>query len=175
LERAKVTTLLGLNTLDEILEVQDHSASRALIVGHDANGLLIKALPFDHDPSRVSFEGVRPSGSSIEALENAKERDPARLRIVNFYTNGSSYATTDDTALTNSCILKPDFLPIIPPTPFKTFCFVVAACENGPKRDKICEDLLTNETFVSMTRMIGRLRSSSSTGNQNASSALGEL
>jgi hypothetical protein len=161
LDLAYLTTALELRTSFDILEALSLSSDRPLVVGHGGNGLLAKALTFSEDPWRVSFEAPMLQDSPMAALAVQESADPRRSRILNFFGDGSWYSLYDDSALINNRI--PDFgLPKwIPPNPFETFCFAVAACGRDNRFDALCNDVLTEEAFMGIWRDLGRVRNGS--------------
>jgi hypothetical protein len=129
-----------------------------LVVGHGANGLLDKAVPFTSDPWRFSFEGPRLKDSPMATLVDAEE--DARSRIVNVYSENSFVATEDTIALINSRIpeFRTGILGRVPPSSFQTFCFVAVACGTDDRFDALCVDVLGNKTYLDLWHELGRER-----------------
>jgi hypothetical protein len=155
LDRAHLTADLELRTAYELLEALNLSADRPVVVGHGANGLLAKALPFSEDPWRVSFEGPMLDDSPMVALAHD---NPDTSRIINFYTVGSFYALSDAEALINNKIPSHGANHLIPEGPFETFCFVAAACGSDIRFDRLCNDVLGEEQFAQIWNIVGRAR-----------------
>jgi hypothetical protein len=157
LRQANRNANLEMKTIYEILEVQRLSVNRPVVVGHGANGLLAKAVPFSYGPWRFSFEAPKLEDSAIQTLLGEDESD--RSRIVNFVSEGSLIADADGEAFTNNRI--PGYgLPLgIPPTPFQTFCFVTAACGNDTRFDRICSDVMGDrKEYDKIWEKLGRER-----------------
>jgi hypothetical protein len=159
LDQAKVTATLEMATVYEILEVLHSPVDMPVIVGHGANGLLAKALPLSIDAWRFSFEGPKLKDSPMGTLADADEESDTS-RIMNFYTGESFTANADESALTNNRIPKyrSGIRSAVPPQPFQTFCFVVAACESDDRFDEICVGVLGNSTYLGLWEKLGRSR-----------------
>jgi hypothetical protein len=165
LNNATVSIARELDVVSEVLEALGLSADAPVIVGHGANGLIMKALKFGNgrNPWRVAFESPMLSGSPMETLADLGETDPTRSRIINFYSLDSLYALPDDAALVNNRI--PSYSShnrLIPPHSFETFCFAVAACGNDPVLDRLCEGVFEHigsaRDFRDLSKKIGRPR-----------------
>jgi hypothetical protein len=129
-----------------------------VVVGHGANGLIVKAMPLLYDPWRISFEGPRMQDSAMESLADNPNARNAQTRIVNFFTDDSLLVQDDGAALTNHRIPKYGLLPGIPPNPFETFCFFAVACGSDDRFDNLCIDVLGNETYLDLWDELGRRR-----------------
>jgi hypothetical protein len=140
LDHVNVTASLEMKTAFEVLEVLAVQPGIPLVVGHGANGLLVKASHFSYEPWRVSLEGSKVTGSPMETIAEADLEMKTR-RIVNFYTRGSLFASFDDAALTNNQLPKYGIWPVIPPNPFETLCFAAAACATDVRFDRLCADV----------------------------------
>jgi hypothetical protein len=102
--------------------------------------------------------------SPMASLAEMEEIDPKLSRIINFYSDGSFYAMDDPSALVNNRIPKYSRQsPLIPPHPFETFCFAVAACGNEPTFDHLCDrvfdEVFGPRTFLDLCTDVGRTRS----------------
>jgi hypothetical protein len=142
LDEAIITSRWELNTAYDVFEALRLSTGRPVVVGHGANGLLAKALPFSYNPWRVSFESPVLEDSPIEALARDQNMQTSPPTIINFYTEGSIYALMDSSAVVNNRIGRSDLSPMIPPNPFETFCIVAAACAEDERFDEFCNDVL---------------------------------
>jgi hypothetical protein len=161
LNDAFVSVARQLQLFSEILDANGLSADRPVIVGHGANGLLLKALNFTDgsDPWRIAFESPMLTESPMAALANLRLINATRSRILNFYSEGSMYALYDDAALTNHRIPKySPWNPLIPPDASHTFCFAVAACGNDTRLDGMCEHILDGGKFEKLAQELGRPR-----------------
>jgi hypothetical protein len=157
LDKAIITSRWELNTAYDVFEALRLSTGRPVVVGHGANGLLAKALPFSYNPWRVSFESPVLEDSPIEALAREQNIQTAPPTIINFYTNGSIYALIDDLAVVNNRITRSDLSPMIPPNPFETFCVVAASCAQDDRFDQLCNDVLDGG-YETMWKRLGRAR-----------------
>jgi hypothetical protein len=140
-----------------LLDALHLSVDRPVVVGHGANGLLAKALTFSRDPWKVSFEAPRLANSPMAALA-ADHAIEDLSRILNFYGVGSIYAEFDEMALVNNRIPQHGLSGLIPPNPFETFCFTVAACGTDERFDVLCNDVLGEEQFASIWTDLTRWR-----------------
>jgi hypothetical protein len=160
LDDATLTSRLELDTAYDIFHTLGFSVERPIIVGHGANGLLAKALPFSYDPWRVSFEGPVLKDSPIATLAQDTEVKYRQPTIINFYTNGSIYALVDNAAIGNNQIPDSKYLSaLVPPGPFETFCTVAAACAEDKRFDILCNDVLGGN-FIELWEGLGRDRPS---------------
>jgi hypothetical protein len=157
LDEAIITSRWELNTAYSVFEALRLSTGRPVVVGHGANGLLAKALPFTYNPWRVSFESPVLKGSPIESLAREQALQSVSPTIINFYTEGSIYALMDNSAVINNRISSSDSSPIIPPNPFETFCMVAAACAQDDRFDQLCNDVLDGG-FENVWNGVGRER-----------------
>jgi hypothetical protein len=155
LDEAIITARWELETAYDVFEALRMATGRPVLVGHGANGLLAKALPFSYNTWRVSFESPVLEDSPIEAL--AKEGRVVTPTIINYYTNGSIYALVDDAAAMNNRIVRADTSSIIPPNPFETFCVLAAACAKDDRYDQLCNDVLDGG-FETVWKRLGRER-----------------
>jgi hypothetical protein len=158
LNRANLTGGLELELSSDVLNAFHLSVSRPVVVGHGGNGLLVKALPFSYDPWRVSFEAPSLAGSPMAGLAGIDKNDSKLSRIVNFHGVDSIYAQSDDMALMNNRIPKYGLSRLIPPNPFETFCFTVAACAMDNRFDGLCIDVLGKQRFSSIWTDLRRWR-----------------
>jgi hypothetical protein len=142
----------------DVLESLGLIAERPVVVGHGANGLLVKALNMTSDPWRVSFEAPLLKDTPVAALANHTGDEKNRSRVVNFFGDGSIYALPDDTTLINYRIPDYRVTKWLPRNPFQTFCFTVAACSNDARFDSLCNDVLGKERFTDIWKSLGRLR-----------------
>jgi hypothetical protein len=171
LTNATVSVRQELDVVSEVIEALGLSADRPVIVGHGANGLIMKALKFEHgaNPWRVAFESPMLQDSPMATLADLGEIDSTLPRIVNFYSDGSFYALLDDAALVNNKI--PSYSSrseIIPPHSFETFCFTVAACGNDPVLDRLCERVFSSPAeFGQLCTKVGRPRLRSTVNETN--------
>jgi hypothetical protein len=145
LDEAIITARWELEIVTDVFEALRLSAGRPVVVGHGANGLLAKALPFSYSPWRVSFESPVLEDSPIEALAREQDTQTSTPAIINYYTDGSIYALVDAQAVINNRISRSDSSPVIPPNPFETFCIVAAACAQDDRFDQFCNDVLDGE------------------------------
>jgi hypothetical protein len=162
LDRVTISVLRELEVVSEVIEALGLSANRPVIVGHGANGLLMKAFNFTDgsDPWRVAFESPTLAGSPMAALANLVDADNTASRILNFYSDDSIYSFSDGAALANNQILRYSHRSIlIPAHPFETFCFTVAACGSDPVLDHMCENVLPDGAFEELSRDLKRPRS----------------
>jgi hypothetical protein len=159
MDRARVTANLELTTVQEILASRRSSVDIPLIIGHGANGLLAKSIPLSVDAWRFSFEGPKLKDSPMATLASANEEDDTS-RIVNFYTGESFTAKADESALTNNRIpqYRSGILSAVPPQPFETFCFIVAACGSDDRFDNLCVDVLGDNTYFDLWENLRRPR-----------------
>jgi hypothetical protein len=161
LDKATLTAFWELNSIYDVLEALRFSPRRPVVVGHGANGLLAKALPFLNDPWRVSFEGPVLEDSPIATLAQDKTNRTRRPTIVNYYTNGSIYAVVDRAAFVNTQIIRSPLSAVIPPGPFETFCVVAAACAEDTRFDALCDDVLGgSDGFLKIWMSFDRERAS---------------
>jgi hypothetical protein len=165
LNNATVSVTRELDVVSEVIEALGLSADSPVIIGHGANGLIMKALKFENgtDPWRVAFESPMLSGSPMATLAEVGDIDSTLSRIINFHSEDSFYALSDDAALTNNRI--PQYSAqnrLIPPHSFETFCFTVAACANDPVLDTLCEGVFehiaTARKFRDLCTKVGRPR-----------------
>jgi hypothetical protein len=162
LDRVTISVLQELEVVSQVIEALGLSAERPVVVGHGANGLLMKAFNFSDgsDPWRISFESPMLWGSPMATLANYAEGDRTASRILNFYSDGSIYSFSDEAALVNNRIPRySPRNPIIPPHPFETFCFTVAACGSDPVLDHMCENVLGEGRFENLCTELKRPRS----------------
>jgi hypothetical protein len=151
-----------LDIVSQVIEALGLSADHPVMIGHGANGLIMKALKFENgaDPWRVAFESPMLIDSPMATLANLGDIDSRFSRIINFYGEGSIYALSDDAALVNNKI--PSYSSqarLVPPHSFETFCFTVAACGNNPLLDRLCERVFPDSAeFGNLCAEIGRPR-----------------
>jgi hypothetical protein len=166
LNDATVSVTRELDVVSEVIEALGLSADHPVMVGHGANGLIMKALKFENgtDPWRVAFESPMLFDSPMATLANLGELDSTLSRTINFYSDHSFYALYDQAALVNNRI--PSYSSrsrVIPPHSFETFCFTVAACGNDPVLDRLCERVFSSPTeFGNLCSKLGRPRLRSS-------------
>jgi hypothetical protein len=171
LNNATVSVTRELDVVSEVIEALGLSAEHPVSVGHGANGLIMKALKFENgtDPWRVAFESPMLQDIPMATLANLGDIDSTLSRIVNFYSDGSFYALSDDAALVNNKI--PSYSSqsrLIPPHSFETFCFTVAACGDDPVLDRLCAQVFSSaEEFGNLCTKIGRPRLRSSVNETN--------
>jgi hypothetical protein len=158
LDSARLYAGIELQIAWEVLEALGLSAERPVMVGHGANGLLAKVLDISKDPWRVSFEAPKVTGTPIAALANRIDDEAKRSRIFNFYSDGSLYALFDEGALINTRIPDYGLTGAVPPNPFDTFCFTVAACAHDNRFDSLCNDVLGDDVFAAIWTELGRGR-----------------
>jgi hypothetical protein len=159
LNNATVSVTRELDVVSEVIKALGLYADQPVMVGHGANGLIMKALKFENGshPWRVAFESPMLSDSPMATLADLGQIEPAVSRIVNFYSEGSIYALSDSAAIMNNRM--PSYSSrssAIPPHSFETFCFTVAACGNDPVLDRMCERVDT--AFGNLCAKIGRPR-----------------
>jgi hypothetical protein len=159
LDQARAMTNLEMNVMQNLLKVLRSSVEIPVVVGHGANGLLVKAIPFSSDAWRFSFEGPKLKDSPMATLSGADEESDVS-RIVNFYSDESFTVSIDESALTNHRIPKyrSGISGSIPPNAFQTFCFVTAACGSDNRFDNLCGDVLGNETYLGIWNQLERPR-----------------
>jgi hypothetical protein len=171
LNNATVSVTRELDAVSEVIEALGLSADHPVMIGHGANGLIMKALKFENgtDPWRVAFESPMLMDSPMATLANLGEIDSTLSRIVNLYSDGSFYALSDDAALVNNKM--PSYSShnrLIPPHSFETFCFTVAACGNDPVLDGLCERVFSSTAaFGALCTKMGRPRVRSSVNETN--------
>jgi hypothetical protein len=158
LDQATITARMELNAAYDIFEALRLSPHRPVVVGHGANGLLAKALPFSSDPWRVSFEGPVLEDSPIATLAQDPKVESQPPTIINFYTNGSIYALADDAAIGNNRIPRSHLSAAVPPGPFETFCIVAAACAEDKRYDILCNDVFRQGKFLELWKKLRRDR-----------------
>jgi hypothetical protein len=145
-----------------MLKAHGLSPERPVIIGHGANGLLAKAVKISSDPWRVSFEGPKVGGTEMAANANLTKYEAKRGRIVNYHSEPSFYALVDECAFVNDEIPYYGLPKWLPPNPFETFCFTVAACWSDDRFDDLCKDVFHNSTkpliFSDIWRTLGRER-----------------
>jgi hypothetical protein len=162
LNDATVSVTRELDVVSEVIEALGLSADRPVMVGHGANGLIMKALQFEKgtDPWRVAFESPMLLDSPMATLANLGDLDSTLSRVVNFYSEDSFYALDDGAALVNNRV--PPYSSqsrLIPPHSFETFCFTVAACGDDPVLDHLCESVFqTPAQFGNLCTKVGRPR-----------------
>jgi hypothetical protein len=81
-----------------------------------------------------------------------------RSTIINFFTDGSLTAKDDETALTNNRFPQYGLSLGIRPDPFKTFCFVAAACAMDDRFDHLCFGVLGKDETEELWTKLGRPR-----------------
>jgi hypothetical protein len=161
LNDAIVSVTRELEVVSEVLGALGLSAERPVIVGHGANGLIMKALSFmdGSDPWRIAFESPMLSGSPMATMARVLEINATRSRLMNFYSEGSFYARDDEAALMNNRFPKyAPHNPVIPPHAFETFCFAVAACGDDPLLDHLCQEVWKDKNFENLCDELGRPR-----------------
>jgi hypothetical protein len=158
----------------DVMETLSIPVQRPVIVGHGATGLFAKALslssiagsltgtPFE-DAWQISFEAPTLADTPVSALANQTNSEANHSRIFNYYGKGSFYALFDETALFNDRIPDYGLSRLVPPNPFQTFCFAVAACWNDNRFDALCNDVFSNFTtprlnFSEIWDTLGRKR-----------------
>jgi hypothetical protein len=142
----------------EVLKALGLSAERPVIVGHGANGLLVKALKISSDPWRIAFEAPKLEDTPLAALANRTNDGTNRSRILNFYGDGSFYSRFDGSALVNNRIPEYGMTRWVPRNPFQNFCFIVAACTYDDRFDSMCNDVLGKDRFADVWKGLGRPR-----------------
>jgi hypothetical protein len=61
-------TNLEMNVMQNLLKVLRSSVEMPVVVGHGANGLLVKAVSFSSDAWKFSFEGPKLKDSPMATL-----------------------------------------------------------------------------------------------------------
>jgi hypothetical protein len=162
LTNATVSVERELDVVSQVIEALGLSADHPVMVGHGANGLIMKALTFESgtDPWRVAFESPMLMNSPMATLANLGEIDSKLSKIINFYSVGSFYALFDEAALVNNRF--PSYSShsrLVPPHSFETFCFTVAACGNDPILNGLCERVFPDpQEFRNLCTEVGRSR-----------------
>jgi hypothetical protein len=141
-----------------VIEVLGLTTHRPVIVGHGANGLLAKVVAFAYNPWVISFEAPKVGNSPMANFRADDILDSAVSSIVNFYSESSIYGFFDDAALTNHLIPEYGLVPALPPNPFDTFCFMVAACGRDDRFDLVCNDVLGEKKFADIWEIVNRRR-----------------
>jgi hypothetical protein len=133
--------------------------NRPTMVGHGANGILMKAVALDHDPRRVALESPKFDDSPLIPISDYAKTDqaPAISRVVNFFTAGGIYAHSDASASQNLETPSYGINPLRPPDAWDTLCFFAAACDPDDRFHTLCGEVLgDDDDFYNLHILLGR-------------------
>ena len=149
---------LTLALSSEVLGVLRMAAQskRATIVGHSANGLLVKGLAFDHDPWRVSFAAPSFVDSAMIAQFDPTGGNAAKSYEINMFEEGSIYAPPDSASAQNLQLPAGSPTRILPPGPLENLCIVAASCDPDDRFAALCAKVMKDGVFEDIQAGLGR-------------------